>query len=195
MFQSCVGLFASFCAQLPNIERLHHNNEELQCTAELTWKLRNSVSTGLTQVKSTFFLLFLSGRAADQAWPAERENAIFTHHCSEPNCIFKCGCQSFHCVKSLPVMILSHPHWLSVLRSGVRSPSSLASWQDVYVQGTNLPSLEAVSWGFQSEAKGQNKGLRLQIEKHFQPFVDSVAVLILFARNCQTIEVQPRPAL
>lgn len=55
--RSKVGLFAAFWALLPNTERLHRNNEELQCTGQLPGKLKKCFNRADT---SENFLLHFS---------------------------------------------------------------------------------------------------------------------------------------
>lgn len=192
--RSKVGLFAAFWALLPNTESLHRNNEELQCTGQLPGKLKNSVSTGLTQAKTPsciFFLIFecWGSRSGPGSWSAEWESVVFTHQCSEPNCVFKCGCQSFRCrVKSSPTVVLAHPHRLSVLRSGVSFPP--APWQvgrAFVCEGlTHLPRKQ---W---AEVLGQEQKARTKVWDYrwtniCSPLLLPVVVLIFFDRHCQTM--------
>lgn len=145
-------------------------------SVHLTWKSKNSVSTGLAWVNLPpgCFLLFLNSGAAIR----HRELLCWVRKChfytSDLNYICNHGCQSSTCTLN------PYPWWSLLIHADCQHgrqewapPSMWQIWQGLSMWGTNPPSWGAVSLGSQSGAKGQNKGLTLQIDQHLQPSLAS----------------------
>lgn len=129
---------------------------------------------GLAQINlpSGCFLLFLNSGAAirhKELLHWVRKGHFYTLGLY---CICTQGCQSS------TATLNPHPSdscSSTLTANGVRSelPSPRQIFQGLSMWWTNPPSLGAVSWGSQPGAKGQNKGLTLQMDQHLQPSVAS----------------------
>lgn len=154
--------------------KLHHSNEELQCTLELEVKEQYFNRAG-TNKSASWVLLIVSefwGSNQAQGTALLTEKRPFLQ--SDLDCICNSGCQSS------TAMLNPHLWWFLLIHTDGQlggqewaplSPRQI--WQGLSVWGTNPPSLGAASWGSQSGAKGQNQGLTLQMDQHLQPSVAS----------------------